>query len=120
MKLNKNDKILLGISCLLIAFIISYNLFYIPKIPILVQENYIKSDLQEQEETQEINEKLININTADNQELSENLPGIGEVIAERIIHYRENNGGFYDIQEIKNVKGIGEAIFEKIKNKITV
>ena len=62
---------------------------------------------------------MININTASVSEL-ETLTGIGEVIAGRIIEYRNTNGLFKNIEEIKNVKGIGDAIFGKIKSSITV
>lgn len=61
----------------------------------------------------------INLNTATQEELM-SLDGIGEVLAGRIIAYREQNGGFAVIEELKNVYGIGEKIFEKIRNKITV
>jgi comEA protein len=48
------------------------------------------------------------------------LPGIGEVTAERIIEYREKNSGFRSINELLNIKGIGEKKFGKIKDYITV
>ncbi len=62
---------------------------------------------------------LININTADQKEL-EAITGVGEVIAGRIIEYRNLNGSFKVIDEVKNVKGIGDATFLKMKNEITV
>ena len=62
---------------------------------------------------------VININTATQTEL-ELLPGIGPSTATKIIDYREENGKFENIEEIKNVPGIGEAKYENIKNKITV
>ena len=62
--------------------------------------------------------KLININTADKSRLTE-LSGVGDAIADRIIEYR-NKTRFSSIEDIKNVKGIGDATFEKIKNQITV
>ncbi len=59
----------------------------------------------------------ININTASLNELTL-LPGIGEKKAQAIIKYREEVGNFKSKDEIKNVKGIGDSIYKKIKNKI--
>lgn len=61
----------------------------------------------------------ININTADAIELAE-LSGIGETKAKAIIAYREANGDFSCIEDIMNVNGIGEAIFNEIKEHIYV
>lgn len=61
---------------------------------------------------------LININTASRAELM-TLSGIGEVMADRIIEYRSGNL-FRSIEDIKSVKGIGEATYNKIKDSITV
>jgi len=61
----------------------------------------------------------VNINTATAEEL-DTLPGVGPSIAQRIIDYRTANGPFRSIEDIKNVKGIGDATFEKLKDKITV
>ncbi|MBD7910616.1 MULTISPECIES: helix-hairpin-helix domain-containing protein [Clostridium] len=61
---------------------------------------------------------LININTANETEL-DTLPGIGLTRAKDIIRYREEKGGFKSIEDLKNVKGIGESSFEKLKDKIT-
>lgn len=62
---------------------------------------------------------IININLASIKELT-SLSGIGDAKAKLIVEYREQNGNFKSIEEIKNVKGIGASIFEKIKNSITV
>lgn len=59
----------------------------------------------------------VNINTADEQEL-DCLPGIGPAMAKRIVEYRETNGAFQAPEDIKNVKGIGDAKFEKMKDMI--
>ena len=64
------------------------------------------------------NEK-ININTADQSELIE-IPGVGEATAQKIIQYRETNGKFKNIEDIKNVNGIGNSKFENMKEKICV
>lgn len=61
----------------------------------------------------------VNINTAPADELAL-LPSLGEKRAEAIVEYREEHGKFKTAEEIKNVKGIGESIFEEIKDKITV
>ena len=63
--------------------------------------------------------QLININTADEKEL-QNINGVGEAKAKSIIEYREENGLFTTIEDIKNVPGIGDSLFEKIKEYITV
>jgi competence protein ComEA len=61
----------------------------------------------------------VNLNTATLEQLDA-LSGIGPAIAQRIIDYRENIGGFKSIEEITQVSGVGEATFAKIKDSITV
>jgi competence protein ComEA len=61
----------------------------------------------------------IDINTAGEAEL-DGLPGIGKALAQRIIDYRTTNGSFKAIEDLRNVKGIGPALFEKITPLITV
>jgi competence protein ComEA len=62
---------------------------------------------------------LLNINTASAAEL-DGLPGIGQSFAERIIEYRTANGPFKSTDDLRNVKGIGPALFAKIAPLITV
>ena len=64
-------------------------------------------------------EGMVNINTADEKELDK-LPGIGPAMAKRIIEYRTENGAFQSPEEIKRVKGIGDAKYEKMKDKIVL
>ena len=61
----------------------------------------------------------ISLNTANLDELMM-LPGIGEAKAEAIIKYREEVGAFQNIEELKEVSGIGDAIFDQIKESITI
>jgi competence protein ComEA len=62
---------------------------------------------------------LVNINTADLSQL-DSLPGIGPALAQRIIDYRETNGPFGAVEDIKNVSGIGDKKFDALKDLITV
>lgn len=64
-------------------------------------------------------EKKVNINMASAEELK-TLPSIGEVRAQRIIEHREKYGPFTDIKEIMDVSGIGQGIFNQIKDLITI
>jgi competence protein ComEA len=82
--------------------------------------DYITEDSGENvvEESTKTNSK-ININTATQSEL-ESLNGIGPSIASKIIKYRESNGKFKSIEEIKNVSGIGDEKYKNIENDITV
>jgi competence protein ComEA len=61
---------------------------------------------------------MININTASVEELDK-LPGIGPSIAKAIVDYRTKNGPFKKIEDINEVKGIGDALYAKIKDQIT-
>ena len=94
------------------------------------QKIYIPSihDIEEKEIIQENQEEIfgkenetgkVNINTAKQTEL-ETLPGIGPTIALRIIEYRKENGEFTDIEELKEIEGIGEAKWEQIKDFVEI
>lgn len=61
----------------------------------------------------------IDLNSADERELTV-LPGIGEVLAQRILTYREEIGSFSSVEELLNVEGIGEKRFEEILDLITI
>ncbi len=63
--------------------------------------------------------KKININTASLVELQK-LPRIGEKVAQKIIDFRKENGKFKSTTDLLKVKGIGEKIFDSIKDRITV
>lgn len=63
------------------------------------------------------NNKIIRLNSASLEELDK-LDGVGPAIGQRIIDYRMENGGFKSVEEIKLVPGIGDKMFEKIKDEI--
>ena len=62
---------------------------------------------------------LVNINSAGVDELV-TLPGIGKAYAERIVEYRQKNGPFKKVEDILNVRGIGEKTFDRIKDRLTL
>ncbi len=70
---------------------------------------------EESGEREVLVEKSVNINTAEAEKLQK-LPGIGPALAGRIIEYREENNGFYDIEELMMVEGIGEKTFQKLQD----
>lgn len=122
------------ISSINLAYILSDGIkIYIPNIEEKNQnnllkendqtQNYIKqesgvSTINNQENNNKLNEK-ININNADIKTL-ENLPGIGESTARKIIDYREKNGKYNSIEELQKVNGIGKNKYEKIKDLIVI
>jgi competence protein ComEA len=61
----------------------------------------------------------VNINTAGADELKA-LPGIGPAKAEAIVEYRKQHGNFKSVEELKNVKGIGDGIYNRLKDEATV
>ncbi len=82
-----------------------------------VSDTITTKEEEKESESQATEEGLIeriNVNTADQKTL-QTLPGIGPAYSERIIIYRKNNGGFKRVEELKEVKGIGEKRLEKLK-----
>jgi competence protein ComEA len=88
-------------------------------IPRNAGKSAIKSQMQSFSASQSKTDKIININTADEKEL-DSLPGIGPVMAKKIVDYRSEKGSFYNIEELKGVPGISEKKFDKLKALISV
>ena len=128
---------LVVVAAILCALMIGYNLFFTPEVKMTaVYVDASSSGLDsgstpaawasESENSAEGSDsenfsldRKINLNTASAEELDE-LPGVGPVLAGRIIDYREQNGGFQSLEQLKNVSGIGEAVFEKLKDFISL
>lgn len=123
---------LIGIAAILCAVIIGYNLFFVPDaamttvvysdhdsslVSAVNSEGYTPS--QGRAASKAFTGK-VNINTATAQVLADDLPQVGTAMAKRIVDYREKNGKFKKIDDIKNVSGIGEKTFEKISKFLTV
>lgn len=83
-----------------------------------INKNETKKDKATSNEQETITEP-ININTATASDFDK-LPGIGASKAESIVQYREKNGPFQKIEDLKEISGIGDALFEKIKDYITI
>jgi competence protein ComEA len=63
--------------------------------------------------------EIVNVNTASLEEL-DTLPGIGPVIGERIIAYRDEHGPFKTVEELTEVEGISDRLLERLRPRITV
>lgn len=135
---ENHEKILIIVALVLCAGILFYNAFFIPTISI-PSVIYVDSDTQgsaagsaseafeadmssstsgNDAQSTSGDSSKVNINTATADELDKKLNGIGPAMAEKIIEYRTKIGRFSDIEEIKNVSGIGEKTFEKFKDVI--
>ncbi len=115
----QSEKIILAFALCVFGAMLVYNAFFIPEVP---AEIYNSGDIsyEKPEIKTEKSDGKVNLNTAKREELIEGIPGVGEKIANRIISYRETRGEFKSTQEIMNIKGVGEKLFEKIKDYITI
>lgn len=89
------------------------------QVTVLTKTEAESASMLQENEANSAGEGKININHATAEELK-TLPGIGDAKAADIIQYREQTGDFQSIEEIKNISGIKDAVFEKIKDKISV
>ena len=72
------------------------------------------------EDTPNTSSQVVNINTADAETLSALLKGVGEARAQRIIEYREQYGAFLSVEDLSKIKGIGESILNKNRERIVL
>ncbi len=103
-------KKVLSRMCIIIAVFMMAGIFV--STSVAVENKHTESNSQ-------VVDTSININTATVKELTI-LSGIGKKKAEAIINYRNNNGNFSDINDLRKVEGIAKKTFEKIKGKIVV
>ena len=118
MKLLKSEKAALIITALFLVLVVGFGLGGRGNdAEVVTTEFAVKSNSELYEQTaadgKENETVRINLNTCTKQQL-ETLPGIGPVLAERIIEFRDENGGFKTIEDITKVSGIGAAIYEDI------
>ena len=115
---NRLSGLLLAAAGLLFLIILTVNFWLFPP------ENGLEVVRLESstETTESVTPEMpgpINLNTATLEEL-DSLPGIGEVLAQRILEYRESHGGFQSLEELMQVDGIGESTFAELQGKITL
>lgn len=104
------ERVLIAFAALILAGCLLYNMF---------SGSQQLSPVTASVTVQNVDENKISINTATEAELL-SLEGIGKVRAAKIIEYRTENGEFSSIEEIKEINGIGDKIFEKIKDFICI
>lgn len=120
MKLSKTQWILLGITVVFFVFTMAFFLGRSSVHEVVATERVPVEVSVPEEATKALEPELrVELNTATKSELEE-LPGIGEVLAERIIAFREENGCFVSTEQLMDVEGIGSVKYEKVKDLIYV
>ena len=118
MKLSTVKCIAIAVFCLILA---GGNIYNFIKNPANAVNNIVFYDAPNNVgfEASPYDDGLIDINTADADALM-SLPGIGKVKAAAIIEYREKYGRFVSTEELMEVRGIGQATYDKLKNRVTI
>lgn len=133
MRINATERVLLMITAAFVLFFFGYFLGnnQVDRGVSVHSESALQSEAVSQEPDtqqpsnegrlpeQEIKSEKVNLNTADLAELT-TLPGIGAVLAQRILDYRAEHGGFGTVQELTKVDGIGEKTLANVLNLIVV
>lgn len=118
---NAQMQPLLLLTCIFAAFTIGFfagrNLNHAPVQVQTLADTTVAANLPA--ESDPVVSTIININTATAEQF-QTLPGIGPVLAERIIAYRNEHGAFESVGELVNVSGIGEKILENIWDMVTI
>lgn len=116
-KISKTEWLMLALT---VIFLIVLSLLFLRAVDVADGTDYtITVTHREREPVTPEPPAPININTASAEEL-ETLPGIGPALAERIIAYRETHGLFENVDDLINVKGIGEAVLSELRDLVSV
>ncbi len=91
----------------------------LPRTPVLLEQTSQVQQVASQTRVTQQGQLLLDLNQASAEEL-EGLPGIGAVLAQRVIAFRTSAGGFRTIEDLREVKGIGSKKFDRIKSFVTV
>lgn len=126
MNLSKSESTLLGTFFILLGILIGYHAIVSEQVD--SNFTYTNEITSTQSNNDNISENtaipdenvLVNINTATVEELSKNLYGIGQNLADRIVEYRNTHGGFHHKEELKEIKGISDKKYDDIKDYIIV
>lgn len=124
-EVNGKEKISKDVAIIILSILIIFLLIFFFGMKIIenknseISEDYTVFSTLAESETETQTEFLININTDNINELTL-LPGIGKAKALLIIEYRKENGDFSNKEELMNVQGIGEAVFNKLKHMIYI
>ena len=112
-------KVLISLAVLMIASIVAYNAFFKKELQ-GVNFSAENKKISTQSEKKSKNSHTVNLNTASKKEIMQNISGIGEKTAAKIISYRKTNGGFKSKEEIMNIKGIsiGKFKMQQLQNII--
>ena len=124
-EVNGKEKISKDVAIIILSILIIFLLIFFFGMKIIenknseISEDYTVFSTLAESETETQTEFLININTDNLNELTL-LPGIGKAKALLIIEYRKENGDFSNKEELMNVQGIGETVYNKLKHMIYV
>ena len=113
--ITKSEVLLLGLTAVFLCSLLMLSTHERTEI----RKSGVETDWDVSQETFLPDVTPVDLNTADAQMLDE-LPGIGEVLAQRILSYREEHGGFESVDELLEVSGIGPKTMEGLRERVTV
>lgn len=119
MKLGAAQKALAAVTAVFVIFTLAFFIGRSSSRAVVTTQKEPEVIVREVPVYQPAADEKLNINTATAAEL-EDLPGIGEVLAGRILLWREQNGSFISTEQLMDVEGIGEVKYSKIKDRICV